>query len=407
MDCPLPIDWLDYLEGREVDDAVGLAAHLADCRRCQALVAELSQQSTGIELTPYTGAALARAPKWVEEERPEIAVGQIWLTVGVGSGKTWTALRQLALVVAAREEFDQTWFSVAPLTTETELATNSDLLLDAEDTTLGVPLAAQFRLQTPLAREQLESCLGQATERGQELVTATLAGTLANEHFGAALTRANDRRLRRLEQTRELMAQLAIVYGEALTRAEETEAAAEALAEKEGGVGEMPVRDNPVKTAEDWVADKARRLAQRWPQREHHTEQEEWGEGAQVFVLQLKSVAPTVQEGALGLAASTVRATNPWINHFAIEGERCSLRARLELRGGMRGDEETLLLLIDEVAGFPAIPLLISFAKPTTASSRSLSMQSRASRSRSRVACWGSRRPRLMSLNCARRRKPR
>jgi hypothetical protein len=162
------------------------------------------------------------------------------------------------------------------------------------------------------------------------------------------------------------MAQLAIVYGEALTRAEETEAAAEALAEKEGGVGEMPVRDNPVKTAEDWVADKARRLAQRWPQREHHTEQEEWGEGAQVFVLQLKSVAPTVQEGALGLAASTVRATNPWINHFAIEGERCSLRARLELRGGMRGDEETLLLLIDEVAGFPAIPLLISFAKPTT-----------------------------------------
>ena len=146
MDCPLPIDWLDHLEGRAVDAPVDLEAHLADCRRCQALVAELRAHSVGVVLTAYGGRT--EAPKWPAEERADVAVGDVWLT------KPAEAIdeRQLVMIVDERDEFDQTWYSAVPLTTETDLATDSDLLLDSGDTSLGVPLAAQFRLQTPLAR---------------------------------------------------------------------------------------------------------------------------------------------------------------------------------------------------------------------------------------------------------------
>jgi hypothetical protein len=354
MDCPLPIDWLDYLENRDVDDGVDLDAHLADCPRCELLVDELRRQSVAVELAPYEEEALAHAPKWTEEERGEVAIGQIWLTAG--SGKTYAALRrQIVLVVAAREEFEQTWFSITPLTTETELATNADLLLGANDTTLAIPLAAQFRLQTPLAREQLESYLGQATESGQELVTAAVAGTLDSEHFGAALSRANDRRLRRLEETREIMARLGSDYGEALARAEEAE-------EAEANTGS----DDPVAVLEPAKA-KALAFAKLWHEQVGSEDELDVDVGAGLFVFQLKAVKPAAPERQLELAAATVARSNPWINHFAFERERYALRVRLELKDPMRG-EEMLLLLIDHVSGFPSAPMLISFA--TTAGVR-------------------------------------
>src|SRR5215813_6357222 len=78
MDCPLPIDWLDYLEGRESESDLG--AHLADCGRCQALVAQLREQSVGVELAPYSGRALENAPRWQEQDRLQAAVGDVWLT---------------------------------------------------------------------------------------------------------------------------------------------------------------------------------------------------------------------------------------------------------------------------------------------------------------------------------------
>jgi hypothetical protein len=349
MDCPLPIDWLDYLEKREVDASVDLAAHLNGCRRCQLLVDDLRQQSVGVELASYQGVALREVPKWREEERTEIAVGDIWLTKGELEGAYSGLRRQLVLVVGQREEFNRVWFSFAPLTTETETATSSDLLLAGNDTTLGVPLAAQFRIQTPLAREQLDSYLGETTDSGRELVASAVAGTVESARFGAAIASPNDRRLRRVEETRELMAALANVYGEALNRAEEAaEEAAESVEASEAS--EAPSGLTLVGAPER-------------AERQGPSEAEQASEEGHVFVFQLKRVKPPAQEGVLAWAAATVRRTNPLINHFAFEGERCALRARLELKG-MRG-EEMLLLFIEDVSGFSSAPVLISFAKPS------------------------------------------
>lgn len=341
MDCPLPIDWLDYLEGRESEG--DLSAHFADCRRCQALVAELREQSVGVELAPYSGSALEDAPGWQEQDRSHVAVGDVWLTKAELADRYADLWRQIVVVVAKREEFDQTWFSVAPLTTETEVATNTDLLLDPDDTTLAVPLALQFRLQTPVARDQLDHYLGETTASGRELLSAALAGSLSGDHFGAPLTRANDRRLRRVRETRELMATLAGVYGQALVAAEEAQ----------------------VNEADDPVAAAAADLVVKQAARAREAEEETGHEGGRLLVFELRRVRPSVPGRLLELAAASAGRSNLRINHFEFASERCTLRARLELTGQMRG-EEMLLLFIEHVSGFSSAPAWISFAKPTT-----------------------------------------
>jgi hypothetical protein len=51
--CPLPIDWLDHLEGRSPDRGTELNEHLETCVRCQAIVLTLREKSLGFELAPY------------------------------------------------------------------------------------------------------------------------------------------------------------------------------------------------------------------------------------------------------------------------------------------------------------------------------------------------------------------
>ena len=46
MRCPLPIDWLEYLEGTGSSD---LALHLSECRPCQILLDRLRQELTCAE----------------------------------------------------------------------------------------------------------------------------------------------------------------------------------------------------------------------------------------------------------------------------------------------------------------------------------------------------------------------
>jgi hypothetical protein len=323
MDCPLPIDWLDHLEGRAVNAPVDLAGHLADCRRCQALVAELRAQSVGVVLSPYGGRA--EAPKWPAEERADVAVGDVWLT---NSAEVMDE-RQLVMIVDERDEFDQTWYSAVPLTTETDLATDSDLLLDSGDTSLGVPFAAQFRLQTPLAREQLEVYVGEATD--DALLARALAGELDDHRFGAPIARGGDTRLRRIEPTRRAMSELAVIYGEALTRAEEA--------------AEEAVR-----------GDEDSRVAEVIP----------IAPGApRAVVIALKHVQPWTPRGALALAAEKAGLRNRWINYFAAEDERMTLRVQLVLENPMRSGEERLLLLIDEFSSQWAENIVIAVPKPT------------------------------------------
>jgi hypothetical protein len=183
------------------------------------------------------------------------------------------------------------------------------------------------------------------TASGRELVSEALAGSLSGDHFGAPLTRANDRRLRRVSETGELMATLSSVYGHALAAAEEAQEANE-------------VADPAALANADFVVERAS------GEKEAAGEETAHG-GGRLLVFELKRVRPSVPGRLLELAAATVGRSNPLINHFEFESERCTLRARLELTGQMRG-EEMLLLFIEHVSGFPSAPAWISFAKPTT-----------------------------------------
>lgn len=344
MDCPLPIDWLDYLEELEVDVSVDLAVHLNECRRCQLLVEDLRQQSVGVELGAYQGAALESLSQWHEdEERTEIAVGDIWLTSAEFANAYAGLRRQLVLVVAEREEFNKRWLSVAPLSTETETATNTDLLLNSGDTSLGVRLAVQFRAQTPLLKEQLTSCLGAATDSGLELLAGAVAGTVQRGRFGAAIANPLDRRLWRIEETRRLMATLASVYSETLSQAEEA-------AENESSAG----------LSESWGGLRLVSAEGEWLGEPKEADVGAAIEAGQVLVF-LSRVKPPTEPGVLALAASTVRRSNPLIDHFAFVSGGRELRARLELK--VRG-EEMLLLFIEAASGFSSSPVSISFAKP-------------------------------------------
>jgi len=350
MDCPLPIDWLDYLEEREVDVGFDLRAHLDECRRCQLLVEDLRHQSVGVELDAYQGAALESFRQCREEERAEIAVGDIWLTSGEFANAYTGLRRQLVLIVAEREEFNKRWLSVAPLTTETETATNTDLLLNGDDTSLGVPLAVEFRAQTPLLKEQLTSYLGAATESGRELLGSAVAGTVERGRFGAAIANPLDRRLRRVEETRRLMATLASVYSETLSQEEEAAQAAEANAANESSAS----------LSESWAGLKLVSAEGEWHAEPKGADAGAAIEAGQVLVF-LSRVKPPTKPGVLAWAASTVHRSNPLIDHFAFASGGRELRARLELR--VRG-EEMLLLFIEAASGFPSSPVSISFAKP-------------------------------------------
>lgn len=348
MDCPLPIDWLDYLEEREVDVSVDLRAHLDECRRCQLLVEDLRQQSVGVELDAYQGVALESLPRWRDEERAEIAVGDIWLT-GDAFANAYAGLRrQLVLVVAEREEFNKRWLSVAPLTTETETATNTDLLLNGDDTSLAVPLAVEFRAQTPLLKEQLTSYLGAATESGRELLAGAVAGTVERGRFGAAVANPLDRRLRRIEETRRLMATLASVYSETLSQAEEAAETTEGNAANESSAG----------LSESWAGLRLVSAEGEWLGEPKEADVGAAIETGQLLVF-LSRVKPPTEQGVMAWAASTVRRSNPLIAYFAGESGGRELRARLELK--VR--EDMLLLFIEAASGFSS-PVSISFAKP-------------------------------------------
>jgi hypothetical protein len=110
------------------------------------------------------------------------------------------------------EEHNFQWVDVAPVLTDTDSATSTDLLLSAEQSTLGVPVAAYFRYQVTLMRNQLAACIGELTHAGQKVLQAVKAGNFDEARFGAQLESADDIRLTHTESMREIIERLASVY---------------------------------------------------------------------------------------------------------------------------------------------------------------------------------------------------
>jgi len=258
MGCPLPIDWLDFIENGRVGT---LAAHLEECPSCQTLVASLRNGVDGDELGDWLSKVdLAKAVVWRPRPIESLDFGQLVLNARSYTGEEfgYEDTPRLLLVVLddGRRIDDRHWFTVAPADTDVENASSTDLLLKAEETSLGVPLRVLFSLQTSLAEEQPDEQVGVLTSAGAEVVRQALAGELDDVRFGLPLEGPDDERLTVDRETEEVMRLLRTPFFAAI----EGETAAErktepaAVREREG-LGQLLVFNL------DWVRARGEQLA--------------------------------------------------------------------------------------------------------------------------------------------------
>jgi hypothetical protein len=215
MNCLLPIGWLELLES---GDEGSMEEHLSGCPTCRAIVDSLKSVASEGEFSndwPST-LDLSSSPKWATSEPDEVRTGQIWLTRESFEFDTvsYSNIDRVFVLVLDEPvtEYDWQWVDVAPLLTDTDSATSTDLLLSTEQTSLGVPFAAYLRYQTLLMTNQLDACLGELTEAGSEVLAQVKAGSFDTARFGAQLESEADIRLTRTDFLRQTLEQLAAVY---------------------------------------------------------------------------------------------------------------------------------------------------------------------------------------------------
>jgi hypothetical protein len=118
MSCPLPIEWLDWLE--EGSDPDPLASHLVECASCRALVAAIRGQRVDLQRESWLERVDRSLGRTLDVAVPTEAVfGELWLTVAPEPDTD----RALVVVLdegAAEEGHD--WYEAAPVSTDTENA---------------------------------------------------------------------------------------------------------------------------------------------------------------------------------------------------------------------------------------------------------------------------------------------
>jgi hypothetical protein len=297
--CPIPVDWLDLLDGRPSTADRG---HLAECPSCAAIVAALSAESSmtteslaakaltlGLEASPV---ALPPPPSL---GRP--AVGQLWWTVeapDVGG--------RLAVLIMGIEEADVAWLDAVPLLADDGLGTSGDVLLLPEDTSTNLAWRALFRHQLVLSPAQLESGIGELTKLGARLLEDVLAGHPPIGRAGSLLESENDPRL----------------------------------------------------AADEWVGVASRILAAEYAAAIERQEESWEAEPARVILLVLKvSNQPAPKQGApYQLAAATSSSALQWVR---ATGEDARIGAHVDgwLRLSERDEHEELIFEVKEARGIP------------------------------------------------------
>jgi transcriptional regulator with XRE-family HTH domain len=219
MSCPLPIEWLDWLE--EGSDSDPLASHLVECASCRVLVAAIRAQPANLRREHWLERLDRSLGRTFEMAVPTEAVfGELWLTVAPEPAT------DRALVVVVDEgttEEGHEWYEAAPVSTDTENALPVDLLLAAADSSLNVPLRVRFEDQAVLAREQLESRVAILSAGGKEILERALSGEVEESHWGVPLEAATDPRLSAFDPSSHVIQQLAALYRSRANAAVESE----------------------------------------------------------------------------------------------------------------------------------------------------------------------------------------
>lgn len=193
-ECPLPIDWLDYVESGRREPA--LTTHLQVCLSCQSLVGGLS--ATGRpRLAGYSTVA------WRPQARPEAKRGDIWITTSSFEAPdvSYHGMDRLFLVVlgSATEIGPEHWYHVMPLWTDVELADDRDLILFSGDNTLDSEWRVFGALQGLVHRSQLEGWVGELTVSGRTYFDEYFSGAISLDRIGTRILDDSDPRLHAAE----------------------------------------------------------------------------------------------------------------------------------------------------------------------------------------------------------------
>ncbi len=206
--CPLPVDWLEYLQGAE---EIPMTRHLEGCGSCRTLVEDLQpEQPMPIGwATSFVGITDA---VWQEDRPAKPAPAEFWfsapsfqLSNGMFPGGATSednvfsysnVDRALLLIIDAPTESHDTsyWLDVVPVLSDIEAATDTDLLFGADESTLGSPWRALFAHQCKVTNAQLDTRVGALTHVGVGALTAALEGTIGEERWGVALQGPDDPR---------------------------------------------------------------------------------------------------------------------------------------------------------------------------------------------------------------------
>lgn len=250
--CPLPVDWLDLLEGRiAAPEVARLRRHLASCPQCQGTVERLRSAAVGPGV--LDAEFIREPPQQVQpyrELKPDVPdFGQIWLTstsFALGD-RSYAGGPRLTVVLlsALWERAGQEWCDVAPVGTDPARATDGHLVIRASECDLGHPLRLLLSARVVLHKRQLEVCVGSLSATGREALDDELAKKRDPERHGRPLLGPHDRRLL---ADRELITQMAdlgspfaaLAYGELELEPQATQssesAVAKALADWRAGV---------------------------------------------------------------------------------------------------------------------------------------------------------------------------
>jgi hypothetical protein len=184
--CPLPIDWLDLLDGRP---STVSRAHLDDCTACRTVVASLeATRSTDPLRMPMPDNRQPR-PALASSDDSDITFGDLrWLE------PPDSEIRLPVLVLGIVEEADGA-VDIAPLSLDRDAATSVDLLLDTTDTTTVVPWRVAFRRQSLVSSAFVKAQLGELTDDGRRVVNEALDGAAPAERTGPELESDHDPRL--------------------------------------------------------------------------------------------------------------------------------------------------------------------------------------------------------------------
>jgi hypothetical protein len=211
--CPLPVDWLEYLEGVPSED---LSLHLAECRPCQLVVERIrGDLPNRRQVSSAPPPKLGSWPQWHSTRDASPGFCELWWSMPLGTDTAPDEPRVALLVLSNLwDEMGQSWCEVVPVSTDIENATSLDVILHRGDTDLGVPWRAMLRYQTVAERNVLDSRFGVLTEQGRTLMTDVMEGLGIDERFGSPVEGTGDPRLDTSERMARAMEAVGRAYAE-------------------------------------------------------------------------------------------------------------------------------------------------------------------------------------------------